>query len=231
MEVSIALTLAACLVLFGNHLSRVAADRHRKRISAKDIQALQMALEVLQFVQKHRGLGGQRDAAAVAQRLDVANRIDRLWQDWQGEENRPAMRALWQQIRQNPTEFEPHCILIEQLLESIHVLELRLAYQGNPQVTGLCDACRALEDLGRLRGLAVRAANFETCPLDMQVQMRYLCQRLADPIGGNTLTKLVEHLQRNLIDAPRVSLAPAECYALITPIIDERLQGIRHSLA
>ncbi|MGA6096917.1 hypothetical protein ACPESN_03455 [Stutzerimonas marianensis] len=231
MEVSIALTLAACLVLFGNHLSRVAADRHRRRISAKDIQALQMALEVLQFVQKHRGLGGQRDAAAVAQRLDVANRIDRLWQDWQGEENRPAMRALWQQIRQNPTEFEPHCILIEQLLESIHVLELRLAYQGNPQVTGLCDACRALEDLGRLRGLAVRAANFETCPLDMQVQMRYLCQRLADPIGGNTLTKLVEHLQRNLIDAPRVSLAPADCYALITPIIDERLQGIRHSIA
>ncbi len=231
MEVSIALTLAACLVLFGNHLSRVAADRHRKRISAKDIQALQMALEVLQFVQKHRGLGGQRDAAAVTQRLDVANHIDRLWQDWQGEENRPAMRALWQQIRQNPTEFEPHCILIEQLLESIHVLELRLAYQGNPQVTGLCDACRALEDLGRLRGLAVRAANFETCPLDMQVQMRYLCQRLADPIGGNTLTKLVEHLQRNLIDAPRVSLAPAECYALITPIIDERLQGIRHSIA
>ncbi|GAB6387148.1 hypothetical protein [Stutzerimonas marianensis] len=231
MEVSIALTLAACMVLFGNHLSRVAADRHRKRISAKDIQALQMALEVLQFVQKHRGLGGQRDAAAVAQRLDVANRIDRLWQDWQGEENRTAMRALWQQIRQNPTEFEPHCILIERLLESIHVLELRLAYQGNPQVTGLCDACRALEDLGRLRGLAVRAANFETCPLDMQVQMRYLCQRLADPIGGNTLTKLVEHLQRNLIDAPRVSLAPAECYALITPIIDERLQGIRHSIA
>lgn len=231
MEVSIALTLAACLVLLGNHLSRVAADRHRKRISAKDIQALQMALEVLQFVQKHRGLGGQRDAAAVAQRLDVANRIDRLWQDWQGEENRPAMRALWQQIRQNPTEFEPHCILIEQLLESIHVLELRLAYQGNPQVTGLCDACRALEDLGRLRGLAVRAANFETCPLDMQVQMRYLCQRLADPIGGNTLTKLVEHLQRNLIDAPRVSLAPADCYALITPIIDERLQGIRQSIA
>ena len=231
MEVSIALTLAACLVLFGNHLSRVAADRHRKRISAKDIQALQMALEVLQFVQKHRGLGGQRDATAVAQRMDIANRIDRLWQDWQGEENRPAMRALWREIRQNPTEFEPHCILIEQLLESIHVLELRLAYQGNPQVTGLCDACRALEDLGRLRGLAVRAANYETCPLDMQVQMRYLCQRLADPIGGNTLAKLVEHLQRNLIDAPCVSLAPAECYALITPLIDERLQGLRHSIA
>ncbi|MGK9064194.1 hypothetical protein [Stutzerimonas chloritidismutans] len=231
MEVSIALTLAACLVLLGNHLSRVAADRHRKRISAKDLHALQMVLEVLQFVQKHRGLGGQRDAAAVAQRLDVANRIDRLWQGWQGEENRPAMRALWREIRQNPTEFEPHCILIEQMLESIHVLELRLAYQGNPQVTGLCDACRALEDLGQLRGLAVRAANFETCPLEMQVQMRYLCQRLADPIGGTTLAKLVEHLQRNLIDAPRVSLAPAECYALITPIIDERLQGIRHSIA
>ncbi|GEM_PF-5449563 len=33
MEISIALSLAACLVLLGNHLSRVAAERHRKRIS------------------------------------------------------------------------------------------------------------------------------------------------------------------------------------------------------
>ena len=231
MEVSIALTLAACLVLLGNHLSRVAAERHRKRLSATDVQALQHSLEVLQFVQKHRGLGGQPDAAAAAQRLEVASHIDRFWQEWKGEENRPAMRALWQKIRQNPADFEPHCILIEQLLESIHVLELRLVFQGNPQVSGLCEACRALEDLGRLRGLAVRAANFERCPLDMQIQMRYLCLRLTDPISGDSLRNLIEHLEYNLIDAPRVSLAPAECYALITPIIDERLQSIRHSIA
>ena len=231
MEVLIALTLAACLVLLGNHLSRVAAERHRKRLSATDVQALQHSLEILQFVQKHRGLGGQPDAAAAAQRLEVASHIDRLWQEWKGEENRPAMRALWQKIRQNPADFEPHCILIEQLLESIHVLELRLVFQGNPQVSGLCEACRALEDLGRLRGLAVRAANFERCPLDMQIQMRYLCLRLTDPISGDSLHNLIEHLECNLIDAPRVSLAPAECYALITPIIDERLQGIRHSIA
>ena len=231
MEVLIALTLAACLVLLGNHLSRVAAERHRKRLSATDVQALQHSLEVLQFVQKHRGLGGQPDAAAAAQRLEVASHIDRFWQEWKGEENRPAMRALWQKIRQNPADFEPHCILIEQLLESIHVLELRLVFQGNPQVSGLCEACRALEDLGRLRGLAVRAANFEKCPLDMQIQMRYLCLRLTDPISGDSLHNLIEHLEYNLIDAPRVSLAPAECYALITPIIDERLQSIRHSIA
>ncbi len=231
MEVSIALILAACLVLLGNHLSRVAAERHRKRLSATDVQALQHSLEILQFVQKHRGLGGQPDAAAAAQRLEVASHIDRLWQEWKGDENRPAMRALWQQIRQNPADFEPHCILIEQLLESIHVLELRIVFQGNRQVSGLCEACRALEDLGRLRGLAVRAANFEKCPLDMQIQMRYLCLRLTDPISGDSLHNLIEHLECNLIDAPRVSLAPAECYALITPIIDERLQGIRHSIA
>ncbi|MCQ4330664.1 hypothetical protein [Stutzerimonas stutzeri] len=231
MEVSIALTLAACLVLLGNHLSRLAGDRHRKRISTTDVQALQQALEVLQFVQKHRGLGGQREAAANAQRMEVAGRLEQLWLEWKADENSSAMRALWQQIRQNPADFEPHCMLIEQVLESIHILELRLAYQGNPQVTGICEACRALEDLGRLRGLAVRAANFDTCPLDMQIQMRYLCQRLADPVGGKTLGNLIEHLERNLINASCISLAPAECYALITPIIDERLQGIRHSIA
>jgi len=218
-------------VLLGNHLSRVAAARHRKRLSENDIQALQHALDILQLTQKHRGLGGQRDAAAHAQRQEVAGRLDRLWLAWNGDENRPAMRTLWQQIRQKPTEFEPHCELIQQVLESIHVLELRLAFQGNPQVAGICEACRALEDLGRLRGLAVRAANFDKCPLDMQIQMRYLCQRLAEPNGGTTLSTLIDHLQRNLIDAPRVGLTPAECYTLITPIVDERLQGIRHSIA
>ena len=45
---------------------------------------------------------------------------------------------------------------------------------------------------------------------------------------GNGSATLIEHLERNLIDAPRVS---RECYALIAPIIDERLQGIRHSIA
>lgn len=34
------------------------------------------------------------------------------------------------------------------------------------------------------------------CPLDMQIQMRYLCQRLADPIGGKALGNLIEHLER-----------------------------------
>lgn len=230
MEVSIALTLAACLVLFGNYLSRIAADRHRKHLSASDVKALLQTMDIFQLLQKHRGLGGQRDAAAAAQQHEIATRLDRLWQVRKAE-NRPAMRALWQQIRQHPTEFEPHCILIEQLLDSIHVLELRLAYLGNRQVAGLCEACRALEDLGRLRGLAVRAANFERCPLEMQIQMRDLCQRLADPLGGQTLSELIDHLERNLIDAPRISLAPTECYALITPVIDDRLQGIRHSIA
>ncbi|WP_313089543.1 hypothetical protein [Pseudomonas sp.] len=231
MEVSIALILAAGLVLLGNQLCRVAAERHRQRISTTDVQALRCALDVLQFVQKHRGLGGQRDSAANAQRLEVAGRLDRLWQQWQGAENCPALRMQWQGIRQHPAEFEPHCVLIEQVLESIQVLELRLAFQGNPRVSGISEACRALEDLGRLRGLAVRAAQFEQCPLEMQVQMRYLCQRLADPLGGSSLGKLIAHLEHHLINAARVSLAPAECYALITPVIDERLQGIRHSIA
>lgn len=60
--------------------------------------------------------------------------------------------------------------------------------------------------------------------------MRYLCQRLAGPSCEQRILLVIDRLDRELIGATKVRLAPMDCFALFTPIIDERLQGLRLSL-
>ena len=54
--------------------------------------------------------------------------------------------------------------------------------------------------------------------------MRYLCQRLgganSDPLWRDSLLCLRDEL----IDAQRSTLRPEDCFALLTPLIDRRLQ-------
>ncbi|WP_028239253.1 hypothetical protein [Stutzerimonas azotifigens] len=231
MELFVILALAVAVWFAGLCLNRLAERRHAQRLDAQDVAALQRDLEILQLLQKHRALGAQREAAALSQRQEIAARLDMLWSGRPALEDGLGDPAHWPEVKQAPSDFEKHCNAIEALLCDIHLVELQLSARGNLRaVRGLGEACRALEDLGRLRGLAVRAAQHERCPLDLQVRMRYLCQRIRDDAGNQGLGGLLEQLDRQLISAARIGLKPAECFALITPVIDERLQGIRQCL-
>jgi len=232
MDIWLSPALGALLLLSATAWSRLARRRRQGTQDRLHKDALQLALELLQNLQKHRGLGPLNDAQSLRQRAAIAQQLDQLWQRWPSAERRlPALAAAWPTLRGQPADFNGHCQLIEQLLEAIQLLELRLGEQQAQVSTGLAEACRALEDLGRLRALAVRAANHQRCPLELQIQMRYLCQRLAGPACEQRIREVIGRLERELIGAPKVRLAPMDCFALLTPIIDERLQGLRLSLA
>ncbi|SDH94181.1 hypothetical protein SAMN05216603_11746 [Pseudomonas benzenivorans] len=232
MELSIALALALGLFLLGQWLTRRAARRHRQAIAQLESSTLQRALDLLQALQKHRGLGAQPDIASVSQRNVLARQLDQLWLNWPGPSLQlPPLQQDWPQLRRNPADFEAHCRMIEGLLAVIEQLEARLCLYDTPALHGLGQACRGLEDLARLRGLAVRAANYRRCPAGLQLQIRLLCQRLDDPAASEPLHSLLQQLQRNLVDAPQPRLAPSDCFALLTPLIDERLHGLRRALA
>lgn len=226
MELSIALALALALFLLGHWLTRRAARRHRQTLSQLQSATLQRSLELLQALQKHRGLGAQQDIASVSQRNALARQLDQLWLNWPGASLHLApLQRDWPQLRRNPADFAAHCRMIEALLTAIEQLEDCLCLD-NPQLRGLGQACRVLEDLARLRGLAVRAANYSRCPAGLQLQMRLLCQRLDDPASAEPLHSLLQRLERELIAAPQVRLSPGDCFALLTPLIDERWQGL-----
>lgn len=227
MELSLALVVALALLLLGQLLTRRAAQRHRQTLSQLQSGTLQRCLELLQALQKHRGLGAQQDLASVCQRRILARQLDQLWLNWPGPSLQLApLQQDWPQLRRKPADFAAHCQLIEALLTSIEQLEDRLCQADNPELRGLGRACRVLEDLARLRGLAVRAANYSRCPAGLQAQMRYLCQRLAAPGADEPLHGLLRRLEQELIEAPRVALTPGDCFALLTPLIDAHWQGL-----
>lgn len=229
MELSITLALALTLLLLGQWLSRRAARGHRRALAQLQRATLQRSLELLDALQKHRGLGAQQDIASVSQRNTLARRLDQLWLNWPGPGLQLApLQQDWPQLRRNPGDFEAHCRMIEALLRVIEQLEDRLELSAP---NGLGQACRRLEQLARLRGLAVRAANYRRCPAGLELQIRQLCQRLDEPAANEPLHSLLQQLQQQLIAEPRSHLTPGDCFSLLTPLIDERLQGLRRTLA
>ena len=231
MELSIALALAAGLFLLGQWLSQRATQRHRQALGQLQSTTLLRTLELLQALQNHPGRGAQQDIVSVSQRNALARQLDQLWLNWPGPSLQLApLQQDWPQLRRNPADFEAHSRMIEALLTVIEQLEERLCLHDSAALHGLGPAFRHLEDLARLRGLAMRAANYSHCPAALQVQMRELCQQLDDPAHTEPLHSLLQRLQRELIDASQTRLAPSDYFALLTPLIDARLSDLRHAL-
>ncbi len=227
MELSIAIALALGLYLLGQWLHRRASQHHYQHLSTLQSTTLQRALELLQHLQKHRGLGAQQDIVSVSQRNAIARQLDQLWLNWPGPSLQLApLQEDWPRLRRNPADFSAHCQLVEGLLKVIEQLEERLSLTAG-ELGGLGQACRVLEDLARLRGLAVRASNYKHCPTGLQQQMRQLCQKLDQPHNTAPLQQLLQRIEHDLIAAPQVQLAPGECFALFAPAIEECAQRLR----
>lgn len=187
-------------------------------------QMLLLGLDLLQGLQQHRGLGGQITREAQQRCQALGHLLDQRWKEWPYS----AQCQAWSALRRDPADFDGHCRLLQDLLGAIQHLELqRCALYLTPP--SIAERCWELEDLGRLRGLSVRAAAHQCCPLEMLVQLQYLHERLQRH-APRSLHDALERLQRGLIGTTTVSIAPAECYALLTPLLDERLDAIRRDL-
>jgi hypothetical protein len=232
MELSIAIALALGLYLLGHYLTRRASRQHQQHLNTLQSATLQRAISLLEQLQKHRGLGAQQDISSVSQRNALARQLDQLWLNWPGASLQLApLQADWPKLRRNPADFAAHCQVIEGLLLVIEQLEDRLRLTKEPQLQGISITCRMLEDLARLRGLAVRAANYQRCPSGLQEQMRRLCHKLEQANGNQHLQDTLLRLEQELIDAPRVRLAPRDCFDLFAPLIEDCMRPLRLNLA
>jgi hypothetical protein len=227
---SVSLGTAVVLLIFAGICSRLHLQQ-QKRQNQRWQASLRAALALLQRLQKHRGLGGQDSLEADRQREQIAAELDQRWRDCpQDGTGLAELDGAWRKLRRQPSDFAGHCQLIEELLNGIEQLELRLL-RNRPTLQGLTLACRELEDLAQLRGLAVRGAQQPRCPLPLRVQMRYLSQRLQPSANRHfVLSSALHRLQCELIEPTHVSITPAACFALLTPLIDERLDLLRNQL-
>jgi len=115
--------------------------------------------------------------------------------------------------------------LIETLIDA---LEKRAPISSNEPAEA-ARACRELEDVARLRGLCVVASNQGGCTPALQKRLKALCRRMATDTDME-LKRLVGKLERSVIHAAQPRLSPPECFALVTPFIDARLQLIQQRL-
>jgi len=213
-----AASLSAGLVVGWNRFER----RRDQDTSQELILCLQVGLDLLQGVQQHRGLGGQDSREAQERRAALQQRLEPLWRQW-GDE---AQYQRWQQVRQTPADLDAHCQLIEILLQRWRLLELRLR-SLHPTRPSLVERCQAIENLGLIRGIGVRAARYPRCPLESQVRLQYLSEQLRSGPVEPALAQALERLRNELLEAPQVRLSPEACYALLTPLIDTRLEALR----
>ncbi|MNG24548.1 hypothetical protein D3C84_1092900 [compost metagenome] len=86
-----------------------------------------------------------------------------------------------------------------------------------------------MEDLGRLRGLSIRAAARPECPLELRIQLQYLHDRLLEGADGE-LRDALGRLAPDLFSTRGLSVPPEQLYSLFTPLIDQRIEALRSSL-
>lgn len=208
----------SCIVLW-------LADRRRQFRKHEEFRAmLQLGLVIMQGVQRHRALGAQSSAEALHNRQKLEAELEHAWRTWPGSGD----YRTWQGLLRTPADFDGHCRLLGQLLAHIQHLDLQRCHllKLTPEVA---ERCWQVEELGRLRGLSIRAAAQQQCPLELRIQLQYLHDQLLK-VADMPLRTALGRLSHELLGVQRTTLQPAELYALLTPLIDQRIGAIQSSL-
>ncbi|WP_242443109.1 hypothetical protein [Pseudomonas sp. LFM046] len=217
--------LAVLTALAASCMALLWADRRRQHRRQEALRArLQLGLVLMQGIQRHRALGAQTSAEAINNRRKLEAQLGHSWRAWVDAGNDRA----WQGLLRTPEDFDGHCRLLEQLLAHIQLLDLQRCHllKLTPEVA---ERCWQVEELGRLRGLSIRAAGRQHCPLELHIQLQYLHDHLLKDADAPLRTAL-GRLSDELLAVQRTTLQPTELYALFTPLIDARIEAIQSSI-
>ncbi|MBY4675253.1 hypothetical protein [Marinobacterium arenosum] len=213
--------------------------RRRRQQVKQGIEQLALLLELVQLLQRHRGLCLNEAAVGGAEQRSLATQIDQHWRElsgngYPGDRQRLAQQAHhWQQLRPGHADsFQQHCRLIDQLLHELTVVA------DNSTLTAMTDqaASRQLWDnllyrpyyaeaLGRIRGLGSLAARTGHCSARLRVQLQYLgrelaCYQLADSRSQQVLALLNEQILR----PTTIDMEAQRFFAQMSAFIDEQIQ-------
>lgn len=219
-------TLAILIALALSGITLLRLDRQRQHRQDQELTAkLLLGLDLMQGVQRHRALGAQSGSDATRNRQALEAQLARAWNAWADSGD----LADWHRLLRAPEDFDGHCRLLESLLDQIRYLELQRCHLlgTTPEIA---DRCWTVEDLGRLRGLSIRAAAHQQCRLELQVQLLYLRDRLLTD-ADESLRGALAQVTDNLLGGQRMTIQPAELYSLLTPLIDKRIEAIRSTLS
>ena len=210
------------------------ANKRSTNSANSNVQLIDSTLTLIQLLQKHRGLGSQQSGVVAVQREQIASEVDhRLRGSAIHAAELAYLQSEWSQLKRKPADFDGHSALIKHLLGIIEILANRVSGDAHDARSIIADRCRALEDLARLRGLSTRAAQFPQCPIELKVQLKYLCENLHGSDlqrDRSTLRIALKEINEQMLDAVRTTISPTRCFDMLTPIVDSALSEIRSSI-
>ncbi|MEM5535179.1 hypothetical protein WNY58_02125 [Neptuniibacter pectenicola] len=225
------------------HRSKLAKRRAIKR--QRGISQLSLILELIQKMQRHRGLCANLTQNQTEQRR-LSMDIDYLWsslisEDYAGNLIRVKRQQInWQAISAAPeNSFMPHCQLIEKLLHELTVIAdtcSLTAQERNHDNQNLWHNVlkrpQFAESLGRLRALGNKAASLGHCPADIRVQLLYQLQNIEKhQIEGGNTRQIITLINNEILTPEQISIEPRVYFNQLTQAIDEQLSITRDHLS
>lgn len=225
------------------HRQKLAKRRALKR--QRGISQLSQILELIQRIQRHRGLCANLSGENLLEQRRLSQEINHLWTPlldtgYGGNKNRIKIQQKnWQKICDTPeSSFMPHCLLIEKLLYELTIIADTCSLTAvDPKADhqdiwqNVLQRPHFAETLGRLRALGNKAASLGECPADVRIQLLYQLQNLKqNPLDRCNTGPIVSLIQDEILAPEKIEITPQAYFTRLTQAIDEQLQITREHL-
>ena len=244
LELALIMALTLCIMLVSFY-SRAKLKRKRRQKTLRGIAELSKVLDLIQRLQRHRGLCANLTGDNLIQQKQLSIEIDQIWlslldKSYGGNQKRIHIQHKnWLNLQANPKDsFMPHCELIEKLLHELTVIADVCSLTASNNAYDCDDLWRNLlkrpqfaETLGRLRALGNKASSLKHCPADVKVQLQYQLANLRSHELYDDDAKQIEQLVVQEVLAPEViQIEPRVYFNRVTQAIDQQIQRTREHL-
>lgn len=244
IELSIVIFLIS-LIVFVSLFNRRKLRKKRREKAQRGITQLSDILNLIQCLQRHRGVCANLDGSNQTEQRRLSNEINQLWQplldsSYGGNVKRVNLQHKnWKTIEAQPSSsFMAHCELIERLLHELTVIadtcSLTASNNGHDSEElwqNLLRRPHFAESLARLRGLGNKAANMGHCPAAVRVQLQYLLMNMReDALCDSTIREVDALVTEEILEPEKIQIEPRVYFSRLTQAIDQQIQMTRDHL-
>ncbi|MGH1461321.1 MAG: hypothetical protein ACRBB6_04730 [Neptuniibacter sp.] len=238
IELSILLLLVIVLI-FASWYNRRKLKARRAAKTQRGISQLTDVLNLIQRLQRHRGLCANLNDSNRAEQQQLCREINQYWQplldkNYGGNIKRVNIQHNnWKVIEAQPlNSFMAHCDLIEKLLHELTVIAdtCSLTANNNQHDTeelwqNLLQRPHFAETLGRLRALGTKASSVGHCSADVRVQLQYQLQNLDKELIDRKEDQPIKAMVTDEILTPEKIMIDSRVYFNnLTRAIDNQIQ-------
>lgn len=244
IELSI-VALLIVVLLSASLYNRLKLKKRRSEKAQRGINQLTDILNLIQRLQRHRGLCANLNDANRAEQQQLSNEINQLWQpllatNYGGNVKRVNIQNQnWCLIAAKPANsFMAHCDLIEKLLHELTVIADTCSLTANNNQHDTEELWRNLlqrphfaETLGRLRALGTKAASAGLCSADIRVQLQYQLQNLEkEKIDRKDIAPITTMVNDEILSPDQIVIDSRVYFNNLTRAIDGQIQITREYL-